>query len=385
MDSLTQLADTAEVTVASRDVDGAIALALRFWDALEDRAGLVVPIALSSELSEWWRLARDVALHEGDLVTAAFAAAHEGEWAPVVRALRDSSPVVTARLPALGTPKSGVSLAAGTEARAVAIKRACFALLQEEPSQIRRRLPLLDDTAQPGAWLERCSVRCIEPGETILDDHHALAWWVSGAIASPMGHRSLPVGALIRRSLPGNVAAASVTSRVLVLTRDDAEELFGLPGIDDSIRRLDARQNVVRALNRCQLYRRLSTRAQGVLIAQSRGVALHDDLILPKGARGSGLFIVASGTVALLDREQTVSVSRGQLGVGDVFGALDDVPEPAEIVAKGPVALLYLKRGIAADLLADEPQASAWLRDLLDQRREDIEQLDTGEVTLLDD
>jgi hypothetical protein len=68
-----------------------------------------------------------------------------------------------------------------------------------------------------------------------------------------------------------------------------------------------------------------------------------------------------------------------------VFGALDDVPEPAEIVAKGPVALLYLKRGIAADLLADEPQASAWLRDLLDQRREDIEQLDTGEVTLLDD
>jgi CRP-like cAMP-binding protein len=89
-------------------------------------------------------------------------------------------------------------------------------------------------------------------------------------------------------------------------------------------------------------------------------------LIEPRTA-GSGLFVICDGTVEVEAHEV-----RRELGPGDVVGEIslveDDHTRRARVVALTPVRALALSRPDFDDLVAENPQLDAAVRDLAHRR-----------------
>jgi CRP-like cAMP-binding protein len=89
-------------------------------------------------------------------------------------------------------------------------------------------------------------------------------------------------------------------------------------------------------------------------------------LIEPRTA-GSGLFVICDGTVEVEAHEV-----RRELGPGDVVGEIslieDDHTRRARVVALTPVRALALSRPDFDDLVAENPQLDAAVRDLAERR-----------------
>jgi CRP-like cAMP-binding protein len=96
-------------------------------------------------------------------------------------------------------------------------------------------------------------------------------------------------------------------------------------------------------------------------------------LIEPRTA-GAGLYVICDGTVVVEARDV-----RRELGPGEVVGEIalldDGGTRRARVVAKTPVRCLALSRSEFEELLADEPELEAALRELARTR---LAELETG-------
>jgi CRP-like cAMP-binding protein len=100
-------------------------------------------------------------------------------------------------------------------------------------------------------------------------------------------------------------------------------------------------------------------------------VPANQVLIEPRTA-GSGLFVICDGTVEVEAHEV-----RRELGPGEVVGEIslveDDHTRRARVVAKTPVRCLALSRTDFDQLVAEDPELHAAVRDLAQRRLAELQ------------
>ena len=132
----------------------------------------------------------------------------------------------------------------------------------------------------------------------------------------------------------------------------------------------------------------LSSASASRLLETARGVVVNGERIIHKNTHAAGMFVVVTGAVRVVDAEGSLSVLVAELGPGEIFGEFDVVTgqgTTCHVDAVDDVTLLTLDPGAVRSVLADDAPARDWIQRHALERRRQIEQLDTGDVVLLDE
>lgn len=112
-----------------------------------------------------------------------------------------------------------------------------------------------------------------------------------------------------------------------------------------------------------------------VLTSTSLRSFAEDDVIVREGEPGSSLFLVVSGTVAVITRDEAEQqVPLAELGPGDFFGEvslLTGRPRTATIVALTPVLAIELDRHDVDRIARQHPEVRTVLEDFCTRRAHD--------------
>lgn len=249
------------------------------------------------------------------------------------------------------------------------------------------RIPLID-ALEKGAlpWLERLQLRASPAASRLLGPKDGAAWMLFGALSGD------PPAAVQRGTLlmarEGIERRASSVARLLVLSHEDLAAMREEP----RVRRADVawrrRQLVVRTLASSSFFQVLARRSRERLLASAKGVIVDDQRLIHKDTHAAGLFVVVDGLLRVLDTEGRLTVQVAQLGPGDVVGEFDVLTGDGtncHVDVVGRAHLLHIDGDVVRAVLDDDPDAARWIEDLAERRREQVAQLDTGEVVLIDD
>jgi cAMP-dependent protein kinase regulator len=110
--------------------------------------------------------------------------------------------------------------------------------------------------------------------------------------------------------------------------------------------------------------------------------------VIVQGEESSGLYLVASGSLSVVHREEDDSTAITQLGPGEVVGEVALVlrrPSTADVIVEHPTVTLHLPRDRFQELIKAYPQVLAELYELAVKRDEETRSLVAQQATDVDD
>ena len=334
------------------------------------------------------------AVRRGDLLNAVDAARRleamnqrsDRIWAGIEEALKRRR--FSAYAPSFELTESPTSLEARGDDRLCADLVALVERESRAPEQPSlQRTPLLEALGEAALpWLRELQLRVVADGSPLLGPEDGCGWVLSGALESPEGG-TLPRGTLLMAA-EGVERRARGLSRLLVLRREQAQELQRLAPVRAAQRLAERRRALVAALQASPFFAALSPASASRLLETARGVVVNGERIIHKNTHAAGMFVVVTGAVRVVDAEGSLSVLVAELGPGEIFGEFDVVTgqgTTCHVDAVDDVTLLTLDPGAVRSVLADDAPARDWIQRHALERRRQIEQLDTGDVVLLDE
>jgi CRP-like cAMP-binding protein len=98
----------------------------------------------------------------------------------------------------------------------------------------------------------------------------------------------------------------------------------------------------------------------------------ENQVLIEPRTMGAGLFVICNGTVVVKARGLQRELGPGEV-VGEISLVEDDGTRRARVVAKTPLRCLALSRADFEQMLADEPELEAAVRELARRRLAELE------------
>jgi CRP-like cAMP-binding protein len=188
-------------------------------------------------------------------------------------------------------------------------------------------------------------------------------------------------------------AASVVACRPSIVLRIDRQALDSVAAVEPDVARVLAEftrqrmtENLVRTstiLSAVQSKKRAALLERFVTRTFEKG-----ERLISQGQESDGLFLVASGGLTVMHREDGESMAIAKLGPGDVVGEVALVlrrPSTADVIAEHATVTLHLPRDKFLDLIKAHPEVLAELYELAIKRDEETRSLVAQEATEAED
>ncbi len=269
--------------------------------------------------------------------------------------------------------------------------------VQAAPRPMLPRIPLFSDLSPTafGALTRALDLEKVSPGDVVLrqgepgDSFYVIASGLfrverSGETAEPVVLAHLDDGAFFGEMalLSGEPRAASVVAETDgELLKIRADVLVALcrehPHVADSLGRFYRQRLLANAMATSPLFGPFDPEERWAIMGRFRARDMAaGERVITEGLASDGLYVVLSGSLAVLKRKGPTEIRAGALKEGDVFGemsCLRKTPASATVMACRAGRLLHLPRADFDELIVTYPQILELVSGLSDERQQNLE------------
>ncbi|HEX4473545.1 MAG TPA: cyclic nucleotide-binding domain-containing protein [Polyangiaceae bacterium] len=196
--------------------------------------------------------------------------------------------------------------------------------------------------------------------------------------------------ALLSRSPRAANVVAARPSIVLIIRVEALDDVASRsPEVAKTVASYCQRRMVANLIRTSALLQPLSAGERQALIERFNARTFEtDDVLISQGAQADGLYVVASGQVRVVRKDDEERVVIAHLGVGEVVGEVSLVlrrPSNAQVVADHPTVAMHLPRERFMEIVREHPTLLAQLYELAVKRDEETASIVAEEASVADD